>query len=79
MFFLFVCVFVCEKNGPHVQFIAHTSFADPLQITVEFPLDLLLSSELHELTSVLHTLPLFGKLPSDTQTCTNTHAHTTYF
>lgn len=60
---------VCAlKNETRIR----TSFANPLQVTIELSFDLLLSSELQELSPVLHTLSLFGKLAADT----NTHSHT---
>lgn len=62
-----VCVFVPEKST------THTSFTNPLQVTIEFPFNLLLSSELEELSPVLHTLSLFGKLPAGIHKGTHTH------
>lgn len=38
-----------------------TGFADPLQVSIKLPLDLLLPPELEELAPVLHSLSLFGK------------------
>lgn len=40
---------------------ALTCFTDPLKVSVELPLNLLLSPQLEELAPVLHSLPLFGK------------------
>lgn len=40
---------------------ALTCFADPLQVSVELSLNLLLSPQLKELAPVLHSLSLFGK------------------
>lgn len=40
---------------------ALTCFTDPLKVSVELPLYLLLSPQLEELAPVLHSLPLFGK------------------
>lgn len=45
---------------------ALTCFADPLQVSVELSLNLLLSPELEELAPVLHSLSLFGKFTVDT-------------
>lgn len=57
-------ILVCINGG----LCTHTRFADPLKITVELPLDLLLSSQLQELSPVLHTLSLFGELAANTHT-----------
>lgn len=51
---------------PGMHSVIHTSFTDPLQVTVKFPFNLLLSSKLQKLTPVLHTLSLFGELAADT-------------
>ena len=45
---------------------ALTCFADPLQVSVELSLNLLLSPQLEELAPVLHSLSLFGKFTADT-------------
>lgn len=47
-------------------FVALTCFADPLQVSVELSLNLLLSPQLEELAPVLHSLSLFGKFTADT-------------
>lgn len=57
-------VFIWSNVARHA--LSHTSFTDPLQVTVKFPFNLLLSSELQKLTPVLHTLSLFGELAADT-------------
>lgn len=43
-----------------------TCSADPLQVPVELPLDLLLPPQLEELAPVLHSLSLFGKFTAGT-------------
>ena len=55
-----VCVCVC------LPAFALTCFADPLQVSVELSLNLLLSPQLEELAPVLHSLSLFGKFTADT-------------
>lgn len=54
-----------------MQWTFHTGLADPLQVSIEFPFNLLLSSKLQELSPVLHTLPFFGKLPKERNTQEN--------
>ncbi len=50
--------------------MAFTCFADPLQISVQLSLYLLLTLQLKKLTPVLHALPFFGKLSvSHTRAC----------
>ena len=57
---VFMCVCVC------LPAFALTCFADPLQVSVELSLNLLLSPQLEELAPVLHSLSLFGKFTVDT-------------
>lgn len=45
---------------------ALTCPADPLQVPVQLPLDLLLPPQLQKLAAVLHALPLFGKFTAGT-------------
>ena len=40
-----------------------TCSTDPLNVTIEFSLQLLLPPEFEKLHAVLHPLPLLGKLP----------------
>lgn len=44
-----------------------TCFADPLQVSVELSLNLLLSPQLEELAPVLHSFSLFGKFTAGTR------------
>lgn len=50
--------------------MAFTCFADPLQISVQLSLYLLLTLQLKKLAPVLHTLPFFRKL-----SVSHTHMH----
>lgn len=49
-----------KRYSWHVDFL--TCFADPIQVTVQFMLELLLSSQFQEGLPVLHLFPLLRKL-----------------
>lgn len=59
-----MCVCVCVCDG-------HTCFTDPLEVSRELSLDLLLSAQLQKLLPLLHPFTLFSKLPVK-----HTHTHT---
>ena len=52
-----------------------TCSTDPLQVAGQLSLYLLLSPQLQELLSLLHSLSLLGKLPAHTRTHTRTPTH----
>lgn len=64
----------CNTTNTHTHGRSHTvsemsltCFADPLQVSGELSLDLLLPPKLQELLPLLHTLSLFGKFSVETQ------------
>lgn len=58
-----VCQFVSVSECAQCQ---PTCFADPFQVSIQLPLNLLLSPQLEKLTPVLHSLSLFSKFAAGT-------------